>query len=78
MGNYHPISMKIGKRTKKGMLSSKITKAEMYGHLQDGRRRHFGNSRECYKMGNYHPILMQIGTRTKKNMRSSKITKAGV
>jgi hypothetical protein len=66
--------MQIGKRTKKGMLSSKIIKAEMYGHLQDGRRRYFGNSRECYKMGNYHRILMQIGTRTMKNMPRSKIT----
>jgi hypothetical protein len=34
--------------------------------FQDGRRRHVGNSSECYKMGNYHPILMQIGTQTKK------------
>jgi hypothetical protein len=40
--------------------------------FQDGRRRHVGNSSECYKMGNYHPILMQIGTQTKKNMLSSK------
>jgi hypothetical protein len=23
--------------------------------FQDGRRRHFGNSSECYKMGNCHP-----------------------
>jgi hypothetical protein len=43
--------------------------------FQDGRRRHVGNSSECYKMGNYHPILMKIGTQTKKNMLSSKITK---
>jgi hypothetical protein len=42
--------------------------------FQDGRRRHVGNSSECYKMGNYHPILMQIGTQTKKNMLSLKIT----
>jgi hypothetical protein len=46
--------------------------------FQDGRRRHVGNSSECYKMGNYHPILMKIGTQTKKNMLSSKITKAEV
>jgi hypothetical protein len=38
MGNYHPILMQIGTRNKKNMLSSKITKAEMYGHSQDGRR----------------------------------------
>jgi hypothetical protein len=43
--------------------------------FQDGRRRHVGNSSECYKMGNYHPILMQIGTQTKKNMLSSEIRK---
>jgi hypothetical protein len=29
MGNYHPILMKIGTQTKKNMLSSKITKAEV-------------------------------------------------
>jgi hypothetical protein len=29
MGNYHPILMKIGTQTKKRMLSSKITKAEV-------------------------------------------------
>jgi hypothetical protein len=42
--------------------------------FQDGRRRHVGNSSECYKMGNHHPILMKIGTQTKKNMLSLKIT----
>jgi hypothetical protein len=40
--------------------------------FQDGRRRHVGNSSECYKMGNYHPILMKLGTQTKKSMLSSK------
>jgi hypothetical protein len=43
--------------------------------FQDGRRRHVGNSSECYIIGNYHPILMQIGTQTKKSMPSSEITK---
>jgi hypothetical protein len=43
MGNYHAILMQIDTQTKKSMLSSKITEAEVYGHLQDGRRRHFGN-----------------------------------
>jgi hypothetical protein len=42
--------------------------------FQDGRRRHVGNSSECYKIGNYHPILTQIGTRTKKNMLSLEVT----
>jgi hypothetical protein len=46
MGNYHPILMKFGTQTKKmGMLSSKVTKAEMIkmaaaDRFQDGRRRH--------------------------------------
>jgi hypothetical protein len=31
MGNYHPISMKIGTQTKKNMLSAKVVKAEAYG-----------------------------------------------
>jgi hypothetical protein len=43
--------------------------------FQDGRRRHVGNSSECYKMGNYHPILMKIATQTEKNMLSLRITK---
>jgi hypothetical protein len=46
--------------------------------FQDDRRRHVGNSSECYKMGNYHPILMKIGTQIKKNMLNLKITKAEV
>jgi hypothetical protein len=51
---------------------------EVTDRFQDGRRRHIGNSSECYKMGNYHPILMKSGTQTKKNMLSLKITKAEV
>jgi hypothetical protein len=47
---------------------------EVTDRFQDGRRRHVGNSSECYKMGNYHPILMQIGTQTKKNMLSLEVT----
>jgi hypothetical protein len=76
MGNYYPILMQIGIET--GMLSSKITTAKVYGHLQDGRRCRFGNLSECFKISNYHPILMKIGTQTKKNMPSSEITKAEV
>jgi hypothetical protein len=41
MGNYHPILMKIGAQTKKSMLSSKVTKAEVQANFQDGRCRHF-------------------------------------
>jgi tyrosyl-tRNA synthetase len=67
MGNYHPILMKFDTQTKKNMLSSKVTIAEMIDRFQDGRRRHVGNSSACYKMGNYHPILMKIGTQTKQN-----------
>jgi hypothetical protein len=44
--------------------------------FQDGRRRHVGNSSECYKMGNYHPILMKFGTQTKKKMYCQVFTKA--
>jgi hypothetical protein len=44
--------------------------------FQDGRRRHVGNSSECYEIGNSHPILMKIGTQTKKNMLSLKVEKA--
>jgi hypothetical protein len=76
MGNYHPIFMKIGTQTKKHMLNSKITEAQMQVECQDGRRRHVGNSSACYKMGNYNPISIKLGTQTKKNMLSSKITKA--
>jgi hypothetical protein len=76
MGNYHIISIKIGTQTKKNMLKSKITKAEVQAKFRDGRRRHVGNSSACYKMGNYHPISMKTGTQTKKNMLKSKITKA--
>jgi hypothetical protein len=60
MSHYHTILMKIGTETKNNMLSSKITKAELYSYFQNGRRRHFGTSGECYKMGNYNPILMKI------------------
>jgi hypothetical protein len=31
MGNYHPISMKIGTQTKKNILSAKVIKAEAHG-----------------------------------------------
>jgi hypothetical protein len=74
MGNYHPILMKFDTQTKKNMLSSKVTKAEMIDRFQDGRQ--VGNSSACYKMGNYHRTLMKIGTQTKQNMLSSKVTKA--
>jgi hypothetical protein len=44
--------------------------------FQDGRRRHFGNSSECYKMGNCRPILLKFGIQTKTDMLSFKFTKA--
>jgi hypothetical protein len=56
----------------------KNAKPEVTDRFQDGRRRHVGNSSECYKMGNYCPILMKFGTQTKSGMLSSKITKAEV
>jgi hypothetical protein len=49
---------------------------EVTDRFQDGRRRHVGNSRACYKMGNYHPIFMKFGTQTKQNMLSSEVIKA--
>jgi hypothetical protein len=73
MGNYHPSSMKIGTQTKKHILSPKFTKAEVTNRFREGRRRHVGNSSECYQMGNYHPISMKIGTQTKQNMLRSKV-----
>jgi hypothetical protein len=33
MGNYHPILMKIGTQTKKNMLKSKITEAEVQANF---------------------------------------------
>jgi hypothetical protein len=78
MGNNHPILMKIGTQTEKSMLSSKITIPEVYGHFQDGRRRHVENSSSSYKMGNYHPISMKIDTQTKESMLTSKFTIAEV
>jgi hypothetical protein len=44
MRNYHPISMKIGTQTKKNIVSSKVTKAEVTDSIQDGRCRHVGAS----------------------------------
>jgi hypothetical protein len=69
MFNYHPILMKFDTQTKKSMLSSKVTKAEMIDRFQDGRRRHVGNSSACYKMGNYHPISMKSVHRLRKTCR---------
>jgi hypothetical protein len=62
MGTCHPILMKIATETKKIMLSSKVTKAEVLAEFQDGRRRHVGNLSACYKMGNCHRTLMKIVT----------------
>jgi hypothetical protein len=78
MGNYHPILMKIATRTKRNMLSLKITNAKVQAQFQHGRRRHVGNSNACYKMGNHKPILMQIGIQTKKSKSSSEITNTEV
>jgi hypothetical protein len=76
MGNYHPISMKIGTQTKKNILSSKVTKAAVTDRFQDGRRHRVGNSSACYKLGNCHRTLMKIGTHTKTDMLSSNVIKA--
>jgi hypothetical protein len=39
--------MKYDTQTEKIMLSSEVTKADMIDRLQDGRRRHVGNSSGC-------------------------------
>jgi hypothetical protein len=59
-------------------LKVKKAKPEVTDSFQDGRRRHDGNSSECYKMGSYHLISTKIGTQTKKSTLSSKIIKAEV
>jgi hypothetical protein len=76
MGNNHTILMQIGTLTKKNMLNSKVTKAEMINRFQDGRHGHVENSSACYKMGNYHRTFMKIGTQTNTDMLSSKVIKA--
>jgi hypothetical protein len=76
VGNFHAILMEIVKQTKKHILSSKVTKAEVTDRFQDGRRCHVGNSSACYKMDNYHRTLMKFGTQTKTDMLRSKVIKA--
>jgi hypothetical protein len=43
MGNYQPILMQIGTKTKKNTLSLKVTIPEVTIKFQDARRRHIGN-----------------------------------
>jgi hypothetical protein len=74
MGSYNPNLMKFDTQTKKNILSSRVTEAEVTDRFQDGRR-HVGNSSACYKMGNYHRTLMKIGTQIKTDMLSSKVIK---
>jgi hypothetical protein len=76
MGNYGPSLMTFVTETKTDMPSSKITKAEMYEHFQDGRRCYLGNSSAWFKMGTYCPISMKGDTQSKTEMLSSKITEA--
>jgi hypothetical protein len=76
MGSYHPNLMNFDTQTKKNMLSSKVTKAEMIDRIQNGRHRYVGNSSACHKMGKYHWTLMKIGTQTKTEMLSLKVIKA--
>jgi hypothetical protein len=42
--------MKTGAQTKKNKPSLKVTIPEVTIKFQDGRRRHVGNSSECYKV----------------------------
>jgi hypothetical protein len=46
----------------------KNVKPEVTDRFQNGRRRHFGNSAECYKMVNYQPISIKFGARTETDM----------
>jgi hypothetical protein len=78
MGSYHPILMKFDTQTKTDMLSSIITKAEVWVNFQDGRRCYLGNSSACYKMGNCRPILIKFGAQTQTDMLSLKFAKAEV
>jgi hypothetical protein len=73
--NYHPISTKIDIQSKKHMLKSKFTKAEVQAKFQDGCRRHVRNSSECFNMGNYHPISMKIDTDYEKDAEFKKSSK---
>jgi hypothetical protein len=41
IGNYHPISMKIGTKTQKSMQSLKFIIQKVKSKFQDGRSRHF-------------------------------------
>jgi hypothetical protein len=75
MGNYHLISTKIGTQTKKSTPSSRIIRAEVHGHFQNGHRGFLGNSNACFKMGICRPFSMKFDTQTKTDMLSSKVTK---
>jgi hypothetical protein len=63
MGSYHPNLMKFDTQTKKNILSSKVTKAEVIDRFQDGRRRHVGNSSRSLvnftNYGNFQTVLEQ-------------------
>jgi hypothetical protein len=54
MGNYHPILMQIGTQTKKNILSSKVTKAEVTDRFQDGRRRFLEIQVNAIKWASYN------------------------
>jgi hypothetical protein len=60
--------MKFDTQTKKNMLSSKVTKAEVTDRIQEGRCRHVGTSSTRYEMDKYYRTLMKIGTQAKQIM----------
>jgi hypothetical protein len=62
MGNYHPILMKIDTQTQTGVLSSKITKAAVYGHFEDGSCRHLGIQVNAIILAVIAQIPMKFGT----------------
>jgi hypothetical protein len=75
MGNYHPISMKIGTHSEKHAEFKNHNTGSVGQVLRWPPPFHFVKSSKCCKMGNYQPISMKIGTQTKKNIPSSEITK---
>jgi hypothetical protein len=65
MGNYHPISMKIGTQTKKKFSAQKSQKRKSPTAFKMAGAAML--ELLWYVMGNHHRTLMKIGTQTKQN-----------
>jgi hypothetical protein len=70
--------MKLGKRTKVNMLSSKNVKAEVCRHIAIELPPPSLNSMKCRESANYRPIFMIFSTQTEDNLNSSKNAKPEV